>query len=162
MNIRTGFGVDTHQLKEGFELIIGGLTIPHNKGSVGHSDADVLIHSICDALLGAANLGDIGTHFPDTDMEFKNIDSKILLSEVMKKIRKNGYEVSNLDSTICLQNPKINKYIKEMKLVLSKCMNIESDLISIKATTGEKIGFIGREEGVTAYCSVLLYKSIIK
>lgn len=162
MNIRIGFGVDTHQLKEGYELIIGGLTIPNNKGSVGHSDGDVLIHSICDALLGAANLGDIGTHFPDTDMEFKDIDSKILLSEVMKKIRKNGYEVSNLDSTICLQNPKINKYIKQMKIVLSRCMNIESDLISIKATTGEKIGFIGREEGVTAYCSVLLYKSIIK
>ena len=159
MNIRVGFGFDVHQLKDGLDFWLGGIIIPHTKGGVGHSDADVLIHALCDALLGAANLGDIGKHFPDTDLKYKGIDSKILLSSVMKLIREQGYELGNLDSAICLQKPKIGPYIPEIQKVLASCMEVDQDLVSIKATTTEKLGFVGREEGVSAYATVLIIKS---
>ena len=159
MKIRVGFGFDVHQLKEGLNFCLGGIIIPHSKGSHGHSDADVLIHTICDALLGAANMGDIGKHFPDTSPEYKGIDSKILLKEVVNLINQKEYIISNIDSTICLQKPKIGKYIPEMKRVLSDCMKIDIEDISIKATTTEKLGFVGREEGVSAYATVLIHKS---
>ena len=154
--MRIGLGIDIHQLQEGKELFIGGVKIPHNKGAVGHSDADVLIHAICDALLGAANLGDIGKHFPDTSAEFKGIDSKILLKRVVQLISDKGYVIGNIDSTVCLQKPKIAPYIPTMKEVLASAANIDIDAISIKATTTEKLGFEGREEGVSAYAVVLL------
>ncbi len=156
MRIRTGFGYDVHQLAEGEEFWLGGILIPHTHGAVGHSDADVLIHVICDALLGAADLRDIGFHFPDTSADYKGIDSKILLRDVMGLIREKGYEVGNIDSTICLQRPKVNPHIPEMKRVLAKVMGIPEGDISIKATTTEKLGFVGREEGVSAYCTVLI------
>ena len=158
MNFRVGFGFDVHQLKEGLDFWLGGLIVPHTKGGLGYSDADVLIHAICDALLGAANLGDIGKHFPDTDSRYKSIDSKILLKEVMILIRKKGYEISYIDSTICLQTPKVGKYIPEMQKVLASCIKVGVDLVSIKATTTEKLGFIGREEGISAYATVLINK----
>ena len=156
--MRVGFGFDVHQLKEGLDFWFGGIKIPHTKGGLGHSDADVLIHSICDALLGAANLGDIGKHFPDTDPKYKGIDSKILLKEVMVLIRAKGYELVNIDSTICLQTPKIGSYIPEMQKVLANSMGVDIDLVSIKATTTETLGFVGREEGVSAYATVLINK----
>ena len=156
MKIRVGFGFDVHQLKKGADFCLGGIIIPHDKGAVGYSDADVLIHAICDALLGAANLGDIGYHFPDTNPKYKDVDSKILLSKIMKMIREKGYELGNIDSTICLQKPKVGIYIPKMKKSLAYCMSVPQDLISIKATTTEKIGFVGREEGVSAYCTVLI------
>ena len=159
MKIRVGFGFDVHQLKEGLNFCLGGIIIPHSKGSLGHSDADVLIHTICDALLGAANMGDIGKHFPDTSPEYKGIDSKILLKEVVNLINQKEYIISNIDSTICLQKPKIGKYIPEMKRVLSNCMKIDVEDISIKATTTENLGFVGKEEGVSAYATVLIHKS---
>ena len=159
MNFRVGFGFDVHQLKEGLDFWLGGIIIPHAKGGLGHSDADVLIHSICDALLGAANLGDIGKHFPDTDPKYKGIDSKTLLKEVMVLIREKGYEIGNIDSTICLQTPKIGPYIPEMQKVIAACMGVNTDLVSIKATTTEKLSFVGREEGVSAYATVLINKS---
>lgn len=159
MNFRVGFGFDVHQLKEGLDFWLGGIIIPHTKGGLGHSDADVLIHSICDALLGAANLGDIGKHFPDTDSKYKGIDSKLLLKEVMVLIREKGYEIGNIDSTICLQTPKIGSYIPEMQKVLTSCMGVDTDLVSIKATTTEKLSFVGREEGVSAYATVLIQKN---
>ena len=158
MSFRIGFGFDVHQLKEGLDFWLGGIIVPHTKGGLGYSDADVLIHSICDALLGAANLGDIGKHFPDTSVEYKGIDSKILLKEVIILVREKGYEISNIDSTICLQTPKIRKYIPEMQKVLASCMEVGADLISIKATTTEKLSFVGREEGVSAYATVLIQK----
>ena len=158
MNFRTGFGFDVHQLVKGREFWLGGIKIPYYKGGLGHSDADVLIHVICDALLGAANLGDIGKHFPDTSAEFKDIDSKILLQNVMILVRDKGYEIGNIDTTVCLQSPKLSQYIIDMKIVLSKCMNIDVDCISIKATTTEKLGYVGREEGVSAYANVLINK----
>ena len=158
MSFRIGFGFDVHQLKEGVDFWLGGIIVPHTKGGLGHSDADVLIHTICDALLGAANLGDIGKHFPDTAAEYKGIDSKILLKEVMVLIRNKGYEIGNIDSTICLQTPKIGPYIPEMQKVLATCMNIDVDQVSIKATTTEKLSFVGREEGVSAYATVLITK----
>ena len=158
MKIKVGFGFDVHQLKQGLDFWLGGIIIPHSKGGLGHSDADVLIHSICDALLGAANLGDIGKHFPDSSDEFKGIDSKILLKEVVILISEKGYNIGNIDSTICLQSPKIDKYISEMQKVLSDCMNIDVEDISIKATTTEKLSFVGREEGVSAYATVLIQK----
>ena len=158
MNFRVGFGFDVHQLKDGLDFWLGGIIIPHTKGGLGHSDADVLIHTICDALLGAANLGDIGKHFPDTSEEYKGIDSKILLKEVILLIRNKGYEIGNIDSTICLQTPKIGPYIPEMQKVLATCMNIDVDQVSIKATTTEKLSFVGREEGVSAYATVLITK----
>ena len=158
MIFRTGFGFDVHQLIEGRDFWLGGIKIPYHKGGLGHSDADVLIHVICDALLGAANLGDIGKHFPDTSTEFKDIDSKILLQNTMILIRDKGYEIGNIDTTVCLQNPKLSKYINEMKTVLSTCMDIDIDSISIKATTTEKLGYVGREEGISAYANVLINK----
>jgi len=158
MKIRTGFGYDVHQLKEGKDFWLGGIKIDHVKGAVGHSDADVLIHVICDALLGAANLRDIGFHFADTDPKFKGIDSKILLREVMILVRSKGWEISNIDSTICLQKPKINPSIPAMKTCLSEVMNIEEEDFSIKATTTEKLGFVGTEDGVAAYAVVLIHK----
>ena len=157
--MRVGFGFDVHQLQEGLDFWLGGIMVPHTKGGLGHSDADVLVHTICDALLGAANLGDIGKHFPDTDSKYKGIDSKILLSSVMKLIREKGYELGNVDSTICLQKPKIGSYILEMQKVLASCMKVDVDLISIKATTTEKLSFVGREEGVSAYTTVLIQKN---
>ena len=156
MSFRVGFGFDVHQLKVGLDFWLGGIIVPHTKGGLGHSDADVLIHTICDALLGAANLGDIGKHFPDTQSEYKGIDSKILLKEVMVLIRDKGYQIGNIDSTICLQTPKIGPYIPEMQKVLATCMNIDVDQVSIKATTTEKLSFVGREEGVSAYATVLI------
>jgi 2-C-methyl-D-erythritol 2,4-cyclodiphosphate synthase len=159
MNFRVGFGFDVHQLKEGLDFWLGGIIVPHTKGGLGHSDADVLIHSICDALLGAANLGDIGKHFADTDSKYKGIDSKILLKEVMVLIREKGYEIGNIDSTICLQIPKIGPYIAEMQKVIAACMGVDVDLVSIKATTTEKLSFVGREEGVSAYATVLINKA---
>ena len=158
MSFRVGFGFDVHQLKVGLDFWLGGIIVPHTKGGLGHSDADVLIHTICDALLGAANLGDIGKHFPDTQSEYKGIDSKILLKEVMVLIRDKGYQIGNIDSTICLQTPKIGPYIPEMQKVLATCMNIDVDQVSIKATTTEKLSFVGREEGVSAYATVLINK----
>ncbi len=156
MKIRTGIGYDVHQLAEGYELWLGGIKLDHVKGSVGHSDADVLIHVICDALLGAANLRDIGYHFSDTDPKYKGIDSKILLADVMKMLRERDWEVQNIDSIICLQQPKVNPHIPAMKKKLAEVMNIDEDQISIKATTSEKMGFVGREEGITAYASALI------
>ena len=158
MNFRVGFGFDVHRLKDGLDFWLGGIKVPHTKGGLGHSDADILIHGICDALLGAANLGDIGKHFPDTDPKYKCIDSKILLKEVMVLIRAKGYELVNIDSTICLQTPKIGSYIPEMQKVLANSMGVDIDLVSIKATTTETLGFVGREEGVSAYATVLINK----
>ncbi len=158
MKIRTGFGYDVHQLKEGETFLLGGVQIKHSKGATGHSDADVLIHAICDAVLGAANLGDIGNHFPDTDPDFKGIDSRILLKKVIMLITERGYSLMNLDSTICLQQPKISPYLPDMKKCLAEVIGVEEDDISIKATTTEKLGFIGREEGVSAYAIVLIMK----
>ncbi|MBT5354821.1 MAG: 2-C-methyl-D-erythritol 2,4-cyclodiphosphate synthase [Flavobacteriales bacterium] len=158
MKIKVGFGFDVHQLKDGLDFWLGGIKVPHTKGGLGHSDADVLIHAICDALLGSANLGDIGKHFPDSSEEFKGIDSKILLKEVVKMISERGYSIGNIDSTVCLQKPKIGPYIPEMQKVLASCMNIDSEDISIKATTTERLSFIGREEGVSAYATVLIQK----
>jgi 2-C-methyl-D-erythritol 2,4-cyclodiphosphate synthase len=157
-NIRIGFGFDIHRLEDGDLLALGGVKIPSSKSAVAHSDGDVLIHAICDALLGAANLRDIGNQFPDTDMAFKGIDSKLLLEKTMKLVREKGYEIGNIDATICLEKPRINPHVDAMKAALAKAMNIETDSISIKATTNERLGYIGREEGVTAYAVVLLYK----
>lgn len=156
MKIRVGFGYDVHPLAEGKDLWLGGIKIPHSKGAVGHSDSDVLIHAICDALLGAANLGDIGTHFPNTSEEFKGIDSKVLLKKVVQMLKKEGYEISNVDCTLTLELPRIAPFIPEMKKALATCMKILEKNISIKATTNEKLGFVGREEGVCAYAVALL------
>ena len=158
MKIKVGFGFDVHQLKDGLDFWLGGIKVPHTKGGLGHSDADVLIHAICDALLGAANLGDIGKHFPDSSEEFKGIDSKILLKEVVKMISERGYSIGNIDSTVCLQKPKIGPYIPEMQKVLASYMNIASEDMSIKATTTERLSFVGREEGISAYATVLIQK----
>ena len=158
MKIRVGFGYDVHQLAEGEEFWLGGILVPHTHGAVGHSDADVLIHVICDALLGAANLRDIGYHFSDQDPQYKGIDSKILLRDVMKLIVEKGYSLGNVDATICLQQPKINPHIPAMKTCLAKVMQVEEEDISIKATTTEKLGFVGKQEGVAAYATVLIQK----
>ncbi|HOO18767.1 MAG TPA: 2-C-methyl-D-erythritol 2,4-cyclodiphosphate synthase [Paludibacteraceae bacterium] len=158
MNFRVGFGYDVHPFKEGRELWLGGIKIDYPYGLAGHSDADVLIHAICDALLGAACLGNIGIHFPDTSDEFKNIDSKILLDRTLQLIRKNGYEIGNIDCTVCAEEPKLNPYIPAMQKCLSKIMNIKIDDISIKATTSEKMGFVGRKEGIAVYAVTLIYK----
>ena len=154
--MRIGFGIDFHQLVEGRDLWIGGIKIPHHKGALGHSDADVLLHAICDALLGAACLGDIGVHFPDTAAEYKNIDSKILLQRTMELIGKEGYCIGNIDSTLCLQEPKIKPYVVQMQQVIAEICNISIKDISIKATTTEMMGFVGREEGLVAYATVML------
>tara|TARA_B100000945_G_scaffold307289_1_gene295589 strand:- start:7 stop:486 length:480 start_codon:yes stop_codon:yes gene_type:complete len=156
MSLRVGFGFDVHRLDEGQPFFLGGIKIPHTKGAVGHSDADVLIHTICDAILGAADLRDIGFHFPDTDGKYKGIDSKILLKDVMALVRKEGYELSNVDATIALQTPKINPYVPEMKSILAQTMGVTPGQISIKATTTEKLSFVGREEGVSAYAVALI------
>ena len=158
MSYRIGSGVDFHQLEEGRDLWIGGVKIPHHKGAVGHSDADVLLHAICDAMLGALCLGDIGKHFPNTDARFKNIDSKILLKETFTLISAKGYKVVNIDSTVCLEEPKIMKYAPQMQEAMASILNIGIDDISIKATTTETMGFAGREEGLFAYASILLTK----
>lgn len=156
MAIRIGFGVDFHQLGAGRDLFIGGVPIPHHVGAIGHSDADVLLHAICDALLGALALGDIGTHFPDTDQRYKNIDSKILLRETVDLIVKEGYAVVNIDSTLCLQEPKIKPYINEMQKTIAAIIGMSEKDISIKATTTEQMGFVGRKEGLIAYATALL------
>lgn len=150
--------MDVHQLVEGRPLFIGGIQIPHTKGALGHSDADVLLHAICDALLGALSLGDIGTHFPDTDGQYKNIDSKILLARTYELIKARKYSIVNIDTSLCLEAPKIKKYSGEMRKVIAGILSISEEDISIKATTNEKMGFIGREEGLVAYATVLLKK----
>ena len=156
MSFRTGFGIDFHQLVEGREFWMGGVKLSHSKGALGHSDADVLLHAICDALLGAACLGDIGVHFPDTSDEYKNIDSKILLKKTYYLISNAGYKIENIDSTVCLEIPKIKPYISEMQKIIASILLLNENAVSIKATTTERLGFIGREEGVSAYASVLL------
>lgn len=158
MSFRVGFGFDVHQLIEGKDFWLGGIKVEHYKGAVGHSDADVLIHAICDALLGAANMRDIGFHFPDTSATYKGIDSKILLKDVLKLIREAGYEVGNIDSTISLQKPKINPHIPAMVTVLSEVMGIDEGQLSIKATTTEKLGYVGTEDGINAHAVVLINK----
>ena len=158
MAYRIGSGVDFHKLAEGRDLWIGGIKIPYHKGAVGHSEADVLLHAICDAILGAACLGDIGIHFPDTDAAFKNIDSKILLNQTIELIKKENYKVVNIDCTICLQSPKINPYVSQMQKSIASIAGIKEKDISIKATTTEQMGFVGREEGLMAYATVLLKK----
>ena len=159
MGLRVGFGFDVHRLDEGQPFFLGGINIPHSKGAVGHSDADVLIHTICDAILGAADLRDIGFHFPDSYEKYKGIDSKILLKDVMALVRKEGYELSNVDATIALQVPKVNPYVPEMKSVLAQTMGVTPGQISIKATTTEKLSFVGREEGVSAYAVALIQRT---
>ncbi|MBQ5643256.1 MAG: 2-C-methyl-D-erythritol 2,4-cyclodiphosphate synthase [Bacteroidaceae bacterium] len=156
MKIRVGFGFDVHQLVEGRDLWLGGVRLEHSKGLLGHSDADVLIHAICDALLGAANMRDIGYHFPDTGAEFKNIDSKILLRRTVEIIAQKGYRVGNIDATICAERPKLKAHIPSMQQTLADCMGVDADAVSIKATTTEKLGFTGREEGISAYATVLI------
>lgn len=158
MKIRVGFGYDVHQLGEGKELWIGGIHIPFHKGSIGHSDGDVLIHAICDALLGAANLRDIGYHFPDTSIDLKGIDSKILLAKTVKIIKEKGYSIGNIDTTICLEKPKLKDLIPTMQSTLVSVMNIDIEDIAIKATTTEKLGFVGKQEGIAAYATVLIQK----
>ena len=153
---RIGYGIDFHQLVAGRELWIGGVKLEHTKGALGHSDADVLLHAICDAMLGAVALGDIGFHFPDTDDAYKNIDSKILLQKSNELINNAGYKVGNIDSTVCLELPKIKPYGPEMQKIIANILCVESNAVSIKATTSEKMGFIGREEGIAAYATVLL------
>jgi 2-C-methyl-D-erythritol 2,4-cyclodiphosphate synthase len=160
MNLRIGFGVDFHQLVEEREFWLGGVKIPHSKGALGHSDADVLLHAICDAMLGAACLGDIGVHFPDTDASLKNIDSKILLKKSLELIQKEGYSIVNIDSTLCLQAPKIKDYVPQMQAAIAGILSIEVNTVSIKATTTEKMGFVGREEGLVAYATILMQKKI--
>ena len=156
MNIRIGYGIDYHQLVEGRDLFIGGIKIPHDKGALGHSDADVLLHAICDALLGADALGDIGVHFPDTANEFKNIDSKILLAKTKSLIEAEGYQVINIDSTLCLEAPKIKPYVPQMQETIAGILGITIKDVSIKATTTEKMGFVGRKEGLVAHAAVLI------
>jgi 2-C-methyl-D-erythritol 2,4-cyclodiphosphate synthase len=158
MKIRVGFGFDVHQLVPDRELWLGGIQFEHELGLLGHSDADVLIHAICDALLGAANMRDIGYHFPDNAGEFKNIDSKILLAKTVDLIATKGYQVGNVDATVCAERPKLKARIPEMQEVLAKLMKVEVDDVSIKATTTEKLGFTGREEGISAYATVLIEK----
>lgn len=158
MKFRIGFGFDVHQLKNGIEFYLGGIKIPSNKGCIAHSDGDVLIHAICDALLGAANLRDIGYHFPDTSNEYKNIDSKILLKKVFALLSEQGYSIGNIDCTICLQQPKISVFIPQMQEELSKTLQTETINISIKATTTEQLGYVGREEGICAYAVAIIEK----
>jgi len=158
MKIRVGFGFDVHQLVPGRELWLGGIRLEHEMGLLGHSDADVLIHAICDALLGAANMRDIGYHFPDNAGEYKNVDSKILLAKTVGLIATKGYRVGNVDATVCAERPKLKKHIPQMQTVLAELMQVDVDDVSIKATTTEKLGFTGREEGISAYATVLIEK----
>ena len=156
MSYRIGFGIDFHQFSEGRDLWIGGVKIPHTKGALGHSDADVLLHAICDAMLGALSLGDIGVHFPNTDPAYLDIDSKILLKKTYELIKQKSYRVINIDSSVCLESPKIMKYAEEMRKQIASILEITPEDVSIKATTTEKMGFVGREEGLVAYATVLL------
>ena len=156
MKIRVGYGYDVHQLAEGEEFWLGGIKLDYHKGGVGHSDADVLIHTICDAMLGAANMRDIGYHFPDTDPKYKGVDSKILLKDTYKIIKTKGYTIGNIDSTICLQKPKIKPIIPEMQQCIADVLGIDVEDIAVKATTTEKLGFVGKEEGISAHAVVLL------
>ena len=158
MNLRIGYGYDVHQLEAGREFWLGGVLLEHTHGARGHSDADVLIHAICDALLGAANLRDIGHHFPDTDPQYKGIDSKVLLREVMQLLRQHGYELGNVDATVCLEVPKVNPHIPAMQACLAEAMDVAEADISLKATTSEKMGFVGRKEGITAHAVALVYR----
>lgn len=157
MSTRIGYGYDVHRLEAGLPLWLGGVQIPHEKGALGHSDADVLIHAICDALLGAAALGDIGDHFPDTDPAFKGISSTILLERTIELVRSAGYGINNIDSTVCLQTPRIKSLIPEMRHRIAETLKVAEDRISIKATTEEKLGFTGREEGISAHAVVLIH-----
>jgi 2-C-methyl-D-erythritol 2,4-cyclodiphosphate synthase len=157
-SIRTGIGFDVHQLAQNHELWLGGILIPHTMGAVGHSDADVLIHAICDALLGAAGLRDIGWHFPDTSARFKNIDSKLLLAEVMRLVREKNWEIGNIDTVIVLQKPKISGFIPSMQSTLANVLQVDAETVSIKATTTEHLGYEGREEGISAFATVLIFK----
>ncbi|MCF6332180.1 MAG: 2-C-methyl-D-erythritol 2,4-cyclodiphosphate synthase [Draconibacterium sp.] len=159
MVFRIGQGFDAHRLVDGETLWLGGILIPHSKGTVAHSDGDVLIHAICDALLGALKLRDIGTHFPDTSVEFKNIDSKVLLKKSYNLVKEKGYEIVNIDSTISAQQPKLNLFIPEMEKIMAEVLGVDADCISVKATTTEKLGFEGREEGISVHAVVLLKKS---
>ncbi len=158
MKLRIGYGIDFHQLVEGRDLVIGGVTIPHHKGALGHSDADVLLHAICDALLGAACLGDIGVHFPDTSSEFKNIDSKILLAKTRVLIEAEGYAVGNIDASLCLEAPKIKPYVAQMQETIAGILGMGIKDVSIKATTTETMGFVGREEGLVAHAVCLIHQ----
>ena len=158
MKLRIGYGIDFHQLVEGRDLVIGGVTIPHHKGALGHSDADVLLHAICDALLGAACLGDIGVHFPDTSSEFKNIDSKILLAKTRVLIESEGYSVGNIDASLCLEAPKIKPYVAKMQETIAGILGIGIKDVSIKATTTETMGFVGRQEGLVAHAVCLIHQ----
>jgi 2-C-methyl-D-erythritol 2,4-cyclodiphosphate synthase len=158
VDFRIGFGYDVHRLEEGIPFWLGGVEIDHHKGSLGHSDADVLLHAICDAMLGAAALGDIGTHFPDTDNAWKGISSSILLKNCMKLLSSHGYEIGNIDSTICLQTPRVKPHIPMMRQSIASSLGLEQGAVSVKATTEEKLGFTGREEGVSAYAVVLIKK----
>jgi 2-C-methyl-D-erythritol 2,4-cyclodiphosphate synthase len=159
MSFRIGFGIDFHQLVEGRDLWIGGVLIPHHKGAKGHSDADVLLHAICDAMLGALALGDIGLHFPDTDPAYKGIDSKLLLKQTHKLISEKGYQVVNIDSSLCLEAPKVKPYVQQMETTIASIVGVHPEDVSVKATTAEKMGFVGREEGLVAYANVLLRKA---
>ena len=156
MSFRIGFGIDFHQLAEGRELMLGGVHIPHRLGAVGYSDADVLLHAICDAILGAACLGDIGVHFPDNDPAYKDIDSKILLQKSVELVQKEGYTLVNIDSSLCLQEPKIKPFVPQMQQTIAAITGLREKDVSIKATTTEKMGFVGRQEGLVAYATVLL------
>jgi 2-C-methyl-D-erythritol 2,4-cyclodiphosphate synthase len=158
MKFRVGFGYDVHQLEEGRKFVLGGVHLSHDKGPIAHSDGDVLIHAICDALLGAANLRDIGVHFPDTSDDFKNVDSKLLLKKTIALLNENNYHIGNIDSTICLQRPKVKEYVPKMQSTLARVMDISDEDVSVKATTTEYLGFVGREEGVSAFATVLIYK----
>ena len=158
MKLRIGYGIDFHQLVEGRDLVIGGVTIPHHKGALGHSDADVLLHAICDALLGAACLGDIGVHFPDTSSEFKNIDSKILLAKTRTLIEAEGYAIGNIDASLCLEAPKIKPYVARMQETIAGILGIGIKDVSIKATTTETMGFVGRQEGLVAHAVCLIHQ----
>jgi len=158
MKLRIGYGIDFHQLVEGRDLVIGGVTIPYHKGALGHSDADVLLHAICDALLGAACLGDIGVHFPDTSSEFKNIDSKILLAKTLVLIKAEGYAVGNIDASLCLEAPKIKPYVSRMQETIAGILGIGIKDVSIKATTTETMGFVGRQEGLVAHAVCLIHQ----
>lgn len=160
MSYRIGSGVDFHQLTEGRELWLGGVLIPHSKGALGHSDADVLLHALCDALLGALSLGDIGQHFPNTDPAYKDIDSKLLLQKTWSLVRAKNYRVVNIDSTVCLEEPKIMKHAPGMRLTIAAILDMPAEDISIKATTTERLGFVGRQEGLMAFVTVLLVRSL--
>lgn len=159
MNFRIGYGFDVHQLAEGYTLTLGGIVVPHHQGAVGHSDADVLLHAICDALLGALALGDIGLHFPNTDEKYRGIDSKILLEKCVQMIHDKGYKIVNIDSSLCLQEPKIKPYVPDMQKVIARIAQTEVSDVSVKATTTEQLGFVGREEGLVAIATVLLAKA---